>query len=98
MRTLIEILASLAILANGVIYGTDAFGAIVMRPAIAAVDDRTLTQLLGRCAADPRPRRALRRARRGLTLRSSRRRIVRCANRKEQNGQPTSSTHVAPGS
>jgi hypothetical protein len=47
MRTLIEILASLAILANGVIYGTDAFGAIVMRPAIAAVDDRTLTQLLG---------------------------------------------------
>ena len=47
MRTLVEILASLAILANGVIYGTDAFGAIVMRPAIAAVDDRTLTQLLG---------------------------------------------------
>ena len=44
MRTLIEILASLA---NAVIYGTDAFGAIVMRPAIAAVDDRTRTQLLG---------------------------------------------------
>jgi len=47
MRTLIEILAGLAILANGVIYGTDVFGAIVLRPAIAAVDDRTLTQLLG---------------------------------------------------
>jgi Domain of unknown function (DUF1772) len=47
MRTLIEILASLAILANAVIYGTDIFGAIVLRPAIAAVDDRTLTQLLG---------------------------------------------------
>ena len=47
MRTLIEILASLAILANAVIYGTDVFGAIVLRPAIAAVDDRTLTQLLG---------------------------------------------------
>jgi hypothetical protein len=47
MRKLIEILASLAILANAVIYGTDVFGAIVMRPAIAAVDDRTLTQLLG---------------------------------------------------
>ena len=44
MRTLIEILASLA---NAVIYGTDVFGAIVMRPAIAAVDDRALTQLLG---------------------------------------------------
>ena len=47
MRTLIEILAGLAILANAVIYGTDVFGAIVLRPAIAAVDDRTLTQLLG---------------------------------------------------
>ena len=47
MRTLIEILASLAILANAVIYGTDVFGAIVLRPAIAAVVDRTLTQLLG---------------------------------------------------
>ena len=47
MGTLIEILASLAILANAVIYGTDVFGAIVLRPAIAAVDDRTLTQLLG---------------------------------------------------
>jgi hypothetical protein len=47
MRTLIEILASLAILANAVIYGADVFAAIVLRPAIAAVDDRTLTQLLG---------------------------------------------------
>ncbi len=47
MRTLIAILAGLAILANAVIYGTDVFGAIVLRPAIAAVDDRTLTQLLG---------------------------------------------------
>jgi hypothetical protein len=47
MRTLIEVLTSLAILANAVIYGTDVFGAIVLRPAIAAVDDRTLTQLLG---------------------------------------------------
>ena len=47
MRTLIEVVASLAILANAVIYGTDVFGAIVQRPAIAAVDDRTLTQSLG---------------------------------------------------
>lgn len=47
MRTLIEILAGLAILANAVIYGTDVFGAIVQRPAIAAVEDRTLTQALG---------------------------------------------------
>ena len=47
MRTLIDIVAGLAILANAVIYGTDVFGAIVQRPAIAAVDDRTLTQSLG---------------------------------------------------
>jgi hypothetical protein len=47
MRTLVELLAGLAILANGVIYGTDVFSAIVLRPAVAAVDDRTLTQLLG---------------------------------------------------
>jgi len=47
MRILIEILAGLAILANAVIYGTDVFGAIVQRPAIAAVDDRTLTQVMG---------------------------------------------------
>ncbi|GHF49928.1 hypothetical protein FHX82_003823 [Amycolatopsis bartoniae] len=47
MHTLVEILAGLAILANGVVYGTDVFGAIVLRPAVAAVDDRTLTQLLG---------------------------------------------------
>jgi len=47
MHILIGILAGLAILANAVIYGTDVFGAIVLRPATAAVDDRTLTQLLG---------------------------------------------------
>ncbi len=47
MRTLIEIVAGLAILANAVIYGTNVFGVIVQRPAIAAVDDRTLTQSLG---------------------------------------------------
>ena len=47
MRMLVETLASLALLANAVIYGTDVFGAIVLRPAIAAVDDGTLIQLLG---------------------------------------------------
>jgi hypothetical protein len=47
MRTLIEILASFAILANGVMDGTDVFGAIILRPAIAAVDDRTVIQPLG---------------------------------------------------
>jgi hypothetical protein len=53
MRTLIDVLAGLAILANAVIYGTDVFGAIVLRPAIAAVDDRILTQLLGTSTASP---------------------------------------------
>jgi hypothetical protein len=47
MRTLIEVLAGLAVLANGVVHGTDVFCSIVLRPAVAAVDDRTLTQLLG---------------------------------------------------
>jgi hypothetical protein len=47
MRTLIEIVAGIAILANAVIYGTDVFGAIVLRPAIAAVEDRTFTRLMG---------------------------------------------------
>jgi hypothetical protein len=47
MRTLIEIIAGLAILANAVIYGTDVFGAIILRPALAAVDDRALTQVMG---------------------------------------------------
>jgi hypothetical protein len=43
----IEILAGIAILANAVIYGTDVFGALVLCPAIGAVDDRTLTQAMG---------------------------------------------------
>jgi hypothetical protein len=47
MRTLVEVLAVLAITANGVLHGTDVFCAVVLRPAVAAVDDRTLTQLLG---------------------------------------------------
>ncbi|MGI4896805.1 MAG: hypothetical protein ACRYF3_17010 [Janthinobacterium lividum] len=47
MNTLTSALAVLAIAANAVVYGTDVFGAIVLRPAITAVDDRTLTQLLG---------------------------------------------------
>ena len=44
MRTLIETLASFAILANGVTYGTDVSG---VRPGLAAVDDRTVIQPLG---------------------------------------------------
>src|SRR5215467_13558021 len=47
MHTGIELLAGLAILANAVIYGTDVFGALVLCPAVAAVDDRSLTQVMG---------------------------------------------------
>src|SRR5262245_12910011 len=47
MHTGIEIIAGVAILANGVIYGTDVFGALVLCPAVGAVDDRTLTQAMG---------------------------------------------------
>jgi hypothetical protein len=47
MRTLIEVVAAVAILANAINFGTDVFGAIVQRPEIAAVDDRTLVQPLG---------------------------------------------------
>ena len=41
-------LASLAILSVGVIYGTDIFSALVLRPAMAALTDRELTQTAGR--------------------------------------------------
>src|SRR6516164_9289870 len=41
-------LASLAVLSVGVIYGTDVFSAVVLRPAMAALADRELTQAAGR--------------------------------------------------
>ena len=41
-------LASLAVLSVGVIYGTDIFSAVVLRPAMAALTDRELTQAAGR--------------------------------------------------
>jgi hypothetical protein len=43
-----QALASLAVLSVGVIYGTDIFSAIVLRPAMAALADRELTQAAGR--------------------------------------------------
>ncbi|ARZ67262.1 hypothetical protein SMD11_1601 [Streptomyces albireticuli] len=39
--------AVLAVLSNAVIYGTDVFSALVQRPALAQVDDRTLTEMMG---------------------------------------------------
>lgn len=41
-------LASLAVLSVGVIYGSDIFSAVVLRPAMAALTDRELTQAAGR--------------------------------------------------
>jgi Domain of unknown function (DUF1772) len=41
-------LAALAALAAAVVYGTDMFAAVVLRPALATLDDSTLTQAAGR--------------------------------------------------
>jgi hypothetical protein len=43
-----HVLAGVALMAGAVIYGTDVFCAIVQRPALAGVDDRTLTSVMGR--------------------------------------------------
>lgn len=37
----------IAVLATAVVYGTDVFSAIVLRPALAAVDDRSLVAVAG---------------------------------------------------
>jgi hypothetical protein len=39
--------ALIAVLATGVVYGTDAFCALVQRPALARVDDASLTTVMG---------------------------------------------------
>ena len=47
MQTLDQALAVVSILANAVIYGTDFFCAIVLRPALANVNDAVLTSAMG---------------------------------------------------
>lgn len=47
MTLLSQLAALVAILGAGVIYGTDAFCALVQRPALARVDDGTLTAVIG---------------------------------------------------
>ncbi|WP_282782005.1 MULTISPECIES: DUF1772 domain-containing protein [unclassified Nocardia] len=42
-----QVLAGIAVLAVGVIYGTDVFCALVQRSAMARVDDRVLTAAMG---------------------------------------------------
>ena len=42
-----RIAALIAVLGTAVVYGTDVFCAIVLRPALAAVDDRALVAVIG---------------------------------------------------
>jgi Domain of unknown function (DUF1772) len=47
MHVSAHLAALVAILSTGVIYGTDVFCAVVQRPALARVDDATLTAVMG---------------------------------------------------
>jgi hypothetical protein len=47
MTALLDILATTAALATAVIFGTDTLGALVMRPTYAALDDATMTRVVG---------------------------------------------------
>ncbi len=47
MTLLAQLAALVAIVSTGVVYGTDAFCALVQRPALARVDDATLTAVMG---------------------------------------------------
>jgi hypothetical protein len=48
MSPLAVTLATVAALCTAVIFGTDALTALVMRPAYAEIDDRSLVQIVGR--------------------------------------------------
>lgn len=45
---IIRTAAAIAVLGTAVVYGTDVFCAIVLRPALAALDDRALVAVMGR--------------------------------------------------
>ena len=47
MTLLSQLAALAAIVSTGVVYGTDVFCALVQRPALARVDDATLTAVMG---------------------------------------------------
>lgn len=47
MTLLSQLAALAAIVGTGVVYGTDVFCALVQRPALARVDDATLTAVTG---------------------------------------------------
>jgi hypothetical protein len=47
MTTTYQILAAIAVVTNAVVFGTDFFSALVVRPALSHVDDHTLVQMMG---------------------------------------------------
>jgi hypothetical protein len=47
MNVLVHVTALIAVLGTAVVYGTDVFCAMVQRPALAAIDDRTLVAVMG---------------------------------------------------
>jgi hypothetical protein len=47
LESLIRVSALLTVLGTGVVYGTDVFCAMVLRPALAGVDDQTLVAVTG---------------------------------------------------
>ena len=47
MTLFAQLAALLAIVSTGIVYGTDAFSALVLRSAVARVDDNTLTATMG---------------------------------------------------
>ena len=47
MQFAAHLAALIAILGAGVVYSTDVFGALVLRPGLARVDDATLTAVMG---------------------------------------------------
>jgi hypothetical protein len=47
MTVLSQLTAALAVLTTAVIYGFDVFAALVLGPALAKVDDRSLTSVMG---------------------------------------------------
>lgn len=47
MIELAKVLALVAVLATAVVFGTDVFCAVVLRPSLAAVDDRSLVAVMG---------------------------------------------------
>ena len=47
MHLAAHLAALIAVVSTGVVYGTDVFCALVQRPALARVDDATLTSVMG---------------------------------------------------